>query len=211
MKQLKNCLILNTADNSVNICVASNFMTDHIDIPYSKTFAYFALVIMAGLISLLTITVLNDDPIKWKGNGLLYLGIMDILCFILTLYLIIKYLIPATKKQIAVTINNDYIIDNIRNNKIKWENVKAIRSVSSRSSSFIAIDLDNSQEITGETNNVIKKILFASNKFFYGTPILISTQFLEGSTKDLLKLFLSFFERQKLLATKGFASVGLDE
>jgi len=181
--------------------VASNLMTDHIDIPYSKTFAYFALVIMAGLISLLTFTVLTGDPIKWKGDGLFYLGIMDILCFILTLYLIIKYLIPATKKQIAVSINNDYIIDNIRNNKIKWENVKAIRSVSSRSSSFIAIDLSNSQEITCQTNNIFKKILFASNKFFYGTPVLISTQFLEGSNKDLINSFLSFFDKQKLLAT----------
>ena len=185
-------------------------MTDHIDIPYSKTFAYFALVIMAGLISLLTFTVLTGDPIKWKGNGLFYLGIMDILCFILTNYLIVKYLIPAIKRQIAVTINNDYIIDNIRNNKIMWDNVKTIRSVSSRNSKFIAIDLNKPQEITCQTNNVFKKILFANNKFFYGTPVLISTQFLEGSNKDLLNSFLLFFDRQKLLATKLLLQTGLD-
>jgi len=172
-------------------------MTDQIEIQYSKTFAYFALIIMVGIISLLTFTVLTGDPIKWKGNGLFYLGIMDVLCFCLTVYLIIKYLIPAVKRQTAILINDSCIIDHIRNNTIQWTNVKAIRNISSRSSNFIAIDLNNSKEITSQTNNLFKKILYINNKLFYGTPILISTQYLEGSSQDLLKLFVSFFNRQK--------------
>ena len=176
-------------------------MTDQVDIHYSKTFAYFALVIMTGLVSLLTFTVLTNDSTKWKDNGLFYLGILDLLCIGLTIYLIKKYLIPAIKKQVAISLNKDCIIDNIRHNTIRWDNIKLIRNVSNRSSSFIAIDLNDSKEITGQTNNIFKKILFANNTFFYGTPILISTQFLEGNNKDLLNEFLSFFERQKLLAT----------
>ena len=175
--------------------------TDQVDIPYSKTFAFFAFLIMVGIISFLTFIVLTDNPIKWKGNGLFYLGIMDTICFLLTIYLTIKYLIPSIKRQTALHIDNNFIIDNIRHNKISWANVKEIRSGSFKSSNYIAIILKDTSKLSSPTKNIFKKILFANNRFFYGTPILIPTQFLEGNCDEILNQFLPFIERQKLLAT----------
>lgn len=171
-------------------------MNETVEIHYSKGFAYFAPIVMMGLISFLTYIVLTDDPTKWKGRGLVYLIVIAIILLTLTFYLILKYLIPALKGQNALVLNDELIIDNISNNVIKWDNVSGIRSLNSRGSNFIAIDLINSLEVTQPTRNILKKISYANNKFFYGTPILIPTQFLEGSDKKLIEIFLSFFQQR---------------
>jgi len=185
-------------------------MNDTVEIHYSRAYAYYALILMTALISFLTYLVLSSDPGKWKGNSLIFLSLFALLLFLLTIYLIVKYLIPAAKKQNAIILNSDFIIDNIRNDKISWNNVKEIRSINGRAK-FIAIDLINNSEVTNQTKNIFKKILYINNKTFYGTPILIPTQFVDGSNEEIMNIFFSFFHQTRTACNSGLQQVGLKE
>jgi len=182
-------------------------MTDLNDaeIRYSKPFAYFATVVMIGLVCLFLFSTFQQDTTKLTSNGFLILIALNVFSFFLTFYSIKKYLVPAIKGENAVVLDKDYITDNIRHNLIKWNNVEGIRMTSSRGSAFIAIDLKNNSEVTSQTKNFFKKLLYLSNRFFFGTPTLIPTQFLEGSNQEILNLISNYFDRQKLLATKGMS------
>jgi hypothetical protein len=164
---------------------------------------------MIALISFLTYLVLSSGTEKWKGS-LIFLSVFALLLFSLTIYLIVRYLIPAVKGQNAIILNNDFIIDNIRNNKISWNNVREIRSINSRAN-FIAIDLINNSKVTSQTKNIFKKILYSNNKIFYGTPILIPTQFVEGSNKEIMNIFFAFFQQTRTACNSGLQQVGLTE
>ena len=108
-----------------------------------------------------------------------------------------KYFIPAINGRTAVRLNNQGIIDNVRNNTIEWDNVKEIRLVNSRGTNFIAIDLIDNKALTSQTRNIFKKILFLNNQFFYGTPVLIATQFLSGDGKDIFNIVTNYFRKTK--------------
>jgi hypothetical protein len=177
-------------------------MNETMEIRYSRAYAYFALIVMIALISFLTYLVLSSGTEKWKGNSLIFLSMFGLLLFLLTIYLIVRYLIPAVKRQNAIILNNDFIIDNIRNNKISWNNVREIRSINGRAN-FIAIDLINNSEVTCQTKNIFKKILYANNKIFYGTPILIPTQFVDGSSIEIMNIFFSFFQQTRTACNIG--------
>ena len=171
-------------------------MDETVEIHYSKPFAYFSILIMIGLLSFLTYLVLNMDPSKWKGERLMYFSISGLILLALIGYEVIKFLIPAIKNQSAIILNNEFIINNVGNIIISWNNVKEIRSIKSRAN-FIAIDLINNRNVTSQTKNIFKKVLYANNKFFYGTLILISTQFLEGSSEEISSIFFLFFQQTR--------------
>jgi len=171
-------------------------MNDTAEIYYSRAYAYFALIIMVGLTSFLTYIVLTEDAKKWKGSGLVYLAGFALLLLFSSIYIIVRYLIPAVTKKSAIILNSEFIIDKLRNNKIPWNNVREIRSIYGPAN-FIAIDLINKREVTHQTKNIFKKILYVNNNLIYGTPILIPTQFIEGSNKELMEVFLSFFKRTR--------------
>jgi hypothetical protein len=185
-------------------------MNDTVEIRYSKAYAYFALILMTALISFSTYLVLSSGTEKWKGNSLIFLSVFALLLFSLTIYLIVSYLIPAVKGQNAIILNTDFIIDNIRNNKISWNNVKEIRSINGRAN-FVAINLIDNSEVTCQTKNIFKKILYANNKIFYGTPILIPTQFVDGSNEEIMNIFFSFFQQTRTACNVGLQQVGPKE
>ena len=185
-------------------------MNETVEIHYSRAFAYFAFILLIALISFLTYLVMSGDAERWRGNGLIFLGVFAFLLLSLTIYLISKYLIPAAKNQNAIILNSGFIIDNIRNDKISWNNVRDIRSINGRAN-FIAIDLINNSEVTHQTKNIFKKILYANNKIFYGTPILIPTQFVDGSNKEIMNIFFAFFQQTRTACNSGLQQVGLKE
>lgn len=176
-------------------------MNNIVEIHYSKNFAYFAVLFLTGLISLMTYIIMTGDPTNRKGIALIYLSAIGILLLALIFYLTVKYLIPAVKGHNAIILNSDFIIDNIRNNKISWNNVREIRSINGRAN-FIAIDLIDNSEVTHQTKSIFKKLLYANNKLIYGTPILIPTQFVNGTNKELMNLFLPFFQRTRTACNK---------
>jgi hypothetical protein len=185
-------------------------MNDTVELRYSRAYAYTALVLMLVLISFLTYLVLSSGTEKWERNTLYFLTTFAVLLFSLTIYLIVRYLIPAIKRQNAIILNNDFIVDNIRNNKISWNNVKEIRSINGRAN-FVAINLIDNSEVTCQTKNIFKKILYANNKIFYGTPILIPTQFVDGSNEEIMNIFFSFFQQTRTACNVGLQQVGPKE
>ena len=101
-----------------------------------------------------------------------------------------------------MVINADVIVDNIKNITIKWEDVKNVRSLTSRNSSYILIYMNNPQEVISSTNNWIKKLIYFYKKLLYGTPVVISTRFISGNNFDILNQFLPFLHKQKQLTTQ---------
>ena len=166
---------------------------------------------MFGLLGLSLFITIKQDTSKLTQNGLFFLVAFNLFATLMIFYSITKYLLPAIKGDNAVVLNNDCITDNIRKNIVNWNDIERIRMTSGKGSSFIAIDLKNNSEVISQTKNFLKKLLYWNNKFFFGTPILIPTQFLEGSNQEILTLISNYFDRQKLLATKGFEQVGQTE
>lgn len=173
-------------------------MTDHADLHYNKIWAFFAVATTTVMTILITLSYLKERPAEgWTDYDLLYFCMAAIFCIGLAVYFLMNYLIPAIKKQSAVVINADCIIDNINNITIKWQDVKEVGRITGRYSNFILIYLNDPKIITDETNNIYKKLMYAWYKIFYGTPIVISTQFISGNTFDLLNMFLPFLDRQR--------------
>ena len=171
-------------------------MSEPIKIKYSKQMAYFSIIIMLLLIILITYTILNTNFKNWRPYSLYYIESIDLLCFGITINLIANYLIPSIKESIALTIDKENIIDNIRNVTVKWDNVRAIRLVQTRGDLQIAIDLNNPKEITNQTNNIFKKVRYAYNNLFYKTPILVSVQYIEISINELFNSISYYFDER---------------
>ena len=175
--------------------VKCNFMSNVINIPFNKTFTLLALIVLTGLFMFLAYALLNVPRPYEIVQGLVVLLSLNVFCLFLVIYFIKKYCIPTMNGQPAVSLNSQGIIDNIRNNTIEWDNVKGIRFVTNRGTNFIAIDLIDNKAATSQTRNIFKKLLFLSNKFFYGTPILIATQFLNGDGKNIFDIIEDYFTK----------------
>ena len=171
-------------------------MKDIITIRYSKSIAYFRIIILIILVlTLFYITFINDS-MNWNiYSQYLIIGIC-LFSLIGLWYHIVKYLMLAIKRVVAINIDKEGITNNINNYIVKWNNVKSIRIVSNFGSSYIAIDLINTKEATGNTTNIFKMISDANNTLLFKTPILISTQFLEVDNKELLISLSSFFDKK---------------
>ena len=178
-------------------------MKNQVDLHYNT---FFILIITAATTLMTTLAVygcFTEVPsVEITGYDVLYFILAGLCCFGLTVYLLKVYLIPALKHQNAVVINADVIVDNIKNITIKWEDVKNVRSLTSRNSSYILIYMNNPQEVISSTNNWIKKLIYFYKKLLYGTPVVISTRFISGNNFDILNQFLPFLHKQKQLTTQ---------
>ena len=177
-------------------------MKDQTVIHYNTIFSLFIVIALLGITTLATLAFINDGlTIGLDTYDLLFFSIGGIGGFGLAIYFLIVYLIPAIKKQSAVVINIDCICDNMKHITIRWDNVKDVGRFGSRYSNFILIYLNDPKEITGLTNNSFKKLMYLYNKLVYGTPIVISTQFLSGNDYEILALFLPFLNTQTQVTT----------
>lgn len=177
-------------------------MKDQVDIHYNKIWAFFCAITPIVMTTLIILSFLKEVPFGgWNTFEILYYSMAGLVCAGSAIYFLNEYFIPALKRKSAVVINEDCITDNIKNIEIKWNNVIEVGRFTSRYSNYILIFMDNPKEITGQTNNIFKKLMYAYNKLVYGTPIVISMQFISGNTFDTLGLFLPFLEKQKELTT----------
>lgn len=173
-------------------------MTNRIEIPFSKGFAIFGTLFLTGFVILFSYKYFYEDPRAMSNNDWLILVVLDTLSAGTCIYFIFKFLIPALKGHPAIIIEKDTITDYVRNNSISWEDVKGFRLGSFGSFNYIGIELKEDNAFINQKRNVFKKLLMVNNRFFYGTPLLIPTQYVAGSDKKLLALFINYLEtRQK--------------
>jgi hypothetical protein len=123
------------------------------------------------------------------------IGSLDIILLFFILILVIKYLIPGLIGKVAIELNNEGIIENIRNRQIAWNNISGIRLVYSKSKASIAIDIIDESLIIYKSRNIFQKPLAAVAKTFWGTPVLISTQYIEGKNSAILEQIQTYYKK----------------
>lgn len=117
---------------------------------------------------------------------------IDIFAGLSLLYFIHKIILPALFGKIALELTNEGIIDNINNRLIKWDNIKAVRKVRFRAGSWgVAIDLHNESELDKQLNLLQKGLCYVTN-IFYGTPLTMAFQYIEG---DSATIFLAIHNK----------------
>jgi hypothetical protein len=169
-------------------------MTNSIQIPYSKSFAYFGLIFTFGM----TAIFFPFQPKYQTGDAslLLFDASVDIVFLLMGLIFIIKFFIPSVKGVCALELNKDSIIDNVRHRKIYWNNISGVRMTSSSYSSGIAVDIVDKDKVE-EPKSIWNRFQSLLAQLFFGTPVVISNKFIKGSDKEIFAQVLDYFERQK--------------
>ncbi len=181
-------------------------MKDTVLIKYSKISSWFGLIFIIGLIYMSYSSFIkfyqNNETINW-----ILIVCFDSMLILFIYFLIIKYLIPGLTGKVAIELNNVGIIENIRKRQMTWDNISRIRLVYSKSNVFIAIDLIDDSLVIYKSKNIFQKPLAFIAKSFYGTQILISTQYIQGKNSDILKQIQTYHE-EKTATNSGLARAG---
>ena len=77
-----------------------------------------------------------------------------------------------------------------------WDNISGIRLVYSKSNVSIAIDLIDDSLVIYKSKSIFRKPLALVAKTFYGTKILISTQYIQGKNSDILKQIQTYYKEK---------------
>ncbi|MGN6398918.1 MAG: hypothetical protein ACTHMD_00585, partial [Flavisolibacter sp.] len=113
-------------------------MEDIIQFRYNKGFAYISGTGLL-LLNLLLIIITYNDTRSADTKDILYL--FDGALLLLLIAFVVKFFIPAIKKQIALELNTEGIFDNVRHRHSSWGNIKNIQWQSFTNSSGMAIYL----------------------------------------------------------------------
>ncbi|MBZ5858365.1 STM3941 family protein [Flavihumibacter profundi] len=166
-------------------------MSDTIQLTYNKVFAYLTLSMLSIVLFIFVIRTFQlSDP-----EEIAIMRYFDIFMIVLIIVVCIKYFIPAIKGQIALELNKDCLVDNIRNRKVYWSNVQNVRQVNfSRSfSSGIAIDLIDKDAFYSD-QNMWQKLLGRFSNFSYNTPFIIPLQYISGDNTVIFETLKKYFE-----------------
>ena len=145
-------------------------MTEPNRYPYSINFSLATIVLMLILMLLLLSNVLRaNSAIAWTVYALCVL-----IFILLTTLMVTKRLVPALKGEIALELNEQGIVDYIRNVTIDWKDIESIHLRRGRSASTMRV--------------VIK---WESD---YGKEISIPLRWVKGKDGDIYKNVLSYFE-----------------
>lgn len=116
-------------------------------------------------------------------NNILVIRIVGIIGFLFFGYAVITMIKKIfVDKSLGIIINEDGITDNSSYTGvglIKWRDIKAIRKNEVASTKFLLIDLKNSEEYITKNKSKIKQKLLTMNYRSYGTPITISSNFID--------------------------------
>ncbi|MFT3936705.1 MAG: STM3941 family protein [Chitinophagaceae bacterium] len=172
-------------------------MSTTIQFKYNKGFAYIMTIV---LLLLCIVFILNAYFIKVNTvkSALLFSGFMP---FLFLFYLRKRFFLPALKNEPALELNNNEIIYFIKNQSVPWSNVKSIRQLTFKNSLGIAVVLVDKNEFMQDKTALQKAGYFFSN-LFYGTPIVISLQYIAGKDKDILQTVQKYFEEKQASAGK---------
>ena len=145
-------------------------MTETTQYKYSVNFSLGSILLMIILMLLpLSNVVAVNSTVSWVIYGVCAL----IFLFLVTL-LIIKRLIPALKGEIALELNEQGLIDYIRNITIDWKDIKDINLKGGRSASTILIELKWESD--------------------YGSQIVIPLRWVKGKDAEIYETVMSYFE-----------------
>ena len=114
----------------------------------------------------------NHDTINW-----LLILVFDLLFFLMLLYIVIKYWIPALQNKVALELNRTGIISYAKNVTIEWKDIERIELKTTRTSSLLYITFKwetdhgnyiriplgyvggNDSDIYDEAINYLKKVI----------------------------------------------------
>jgi|SRR5690554_5010817 len=116
-------------------------------------------------------------------NNILVIRIVGIIGFLFFGYAVITMIKKIfVDKSLGIVINEDGITDNSSYTGvglIKWKDIKAIRKNEVASTKFLLINLTNPEEYITKNKSKIKQKLLTMNYRSYGTPITISSNFID--------------------------------
>ena len=118
--------------------------------------------------------VITNTTITW-----VVFGVCLIIFIFLIGLLVIKRLIPALKGEISLGLNNEVLIDYIRNIIIDWKDIKGIKLIRGRSASTLRIDLKWESE--------------------YGTQIDIPLRWVKGKDGDIYNTVMSYLDQNEIV------------
>jgi hypothetical protein len=148
-------------------------MTETTKYKYSINFSFGTIVLMLLLMLLLLSNVIKASS---TAAWVIY-GICSLLFISLISLLVVKRLIPALKGEIALELNEQGIVDYIRNVTIDWKDIQEITLRRGRSASTMRV--------------VIK---WESD---YGKEIWIPLRWIKGKDADIYNTVLAYFEEQE--------------
>lgn len=146
-------------------------MTKTIQYPYSLGFSLGTIVLMLVLTALIFGNVSAAASIvvlAFYGFGLF------VLLFMLAL-LVVKRLVPAMKRDIALELDDEGINDYIRDISVNWVDIQEINLLKGRSASIMQIDLKWESE--------------------YGQQIYLPLRWVKGKDDEIYEDVLSYFNR----------------
>lgn len=126
-----------------------------------------------------------------------FLGVLSVLFFgFILITLIQKRLFD---KNIGIEVNAEGITDNssfVSIGLIKWEDIVSIEKSNVMSTHFLLINVKNPENYIKKAKGIKSKLLRGNYKS-YGTPISISSNFINCSFVQLEDILLSSFEKYK--------------
>jgi len=146
-------------------------MTEPVLYRYSINFSFATILLMVVFMLLIfsNIAAINST-IVW-----IVYGISAVIFLALIAILVIKRLIPALRGDIAFEINQEGIVDYIRNISIAWGDIKDIGLIRGRSASIMQIDLKWESD--------------------YGSQIIIPLRWVKGKDTEIFNTVVSCFEQ----------------
>ena len=155
---------------------------------YNKWFAYIS---SAGLLSFILIFIFRSYQLS-DPEQVRILEYFEFLFLVFLLFVVYKFILPVALKKPPLQYTTAYLYDAIRNRRVNWSNIKAVRIVSFRSgSSGIAIDLID-KDVFLSSLKFSQKILAWTTNLFYGSPIVLPFQYIDGSNADIFQSISSF-------------------
>ncbi len=138
--------------------------------PYSINYSLASILVMLILMLLLFQNVVRgNNTLGWVVYGVFVVAFIGF-----TLLILLKRLMPAIKGKSALELNEQCLVDYIRNITIDWKDIKEIDMIRSRSSSIILL-----------------KLKWESD---YGSEIDIPLRFVKGKDAEIYNAVLAYFE-----------------
>ena len=161
---------------------------------YSKSFPFSTTI----LLSILLAIFLNRTFHLQDMTSIEIISLSDIFLFSLIIYIAFKYLLPAHREKIALELNEQGIVDGVRQRTIHWDTIQNVRLVRLYGviTPGIAIDLTNKNHfLSGRP--FFQRMLGRLIDYSYRTPIVIPLQYISGDSLQIFESVKGYFVRRK--------------
>ncbi len=169
------------------------------EIYFSKSKIIKLLIVSILIVAFCIYLELFPETIKIKNWDIEFKKLIGVIAIVIGTGGIIINSKKLTKKSPGFIISDKGIIDNSSNiniGLIPWKEITEIELITVRGYKFIVIHVeDNDNLING---NLLKKALLSFYKFYYQSPIVISTNTLEINIEKLQLILLENFKLHKV-------------